>query len=76
KNTKKFDTYFATTHNLTAKQLCKMYEFEYDVAANERQLKAQLKTFFEESNQPKLLEIFTPRTLNDDVLLDYFKFIK
>ena len=53
-----------------------MYEFEYDVAANERQLKAQLKTFFEESNQPKLLEIFTPRTLNDDVLLDYFKFIK
>lgn len=76
KNTKKFDTYFETTHNLTAKQLCKMYEFEYDVAANERQLKAQLKTFFEESNQPKLLEIFTPRTLNDDVLLDYFKFIK
>ena len=25
-----------------------MYEFEYDVAANERQLKAQLKTFFED----------------------------
>ncbi|GGG45238.1 2-succinyl-5-enolpyruvyl-6-hydroxy-3-cyclohexene-1-carboxylic-acid synthase [Bizionia arctica] len=76
KNSKKFETYFETAHNLTAKQLCKMYDFDYDVAANERQLKTQLKTFFEESNQPKLLEIFTPRTLNDEVLLDYFKFIK
>ncbi|MEO8933994.1 MAG: thiamine pyrophosphate-binding protein [Xanthomarina sp.] len=75
KDNKKFDTYFETTHHLSAKHLCKMYDIEYDTAANEKQLKTQLKTFFSESNQPKLLEIFTPRTINDQVLLDYFKFI-
>lgn len=76
KDNKKFDTYFETTHNLTAKQLCKMYELDYATAVNEKQLKTQLKTFFGESDQPKLLEIFTPRTINDQVLLDYFKYIK
>jgi len=76
KDTKKFETYFETTHNLSAKHLCKMYELDYATAATEKQLKNHLKTFFDESNEPKLLEIFTPRTVNDKVLLDYFKFIK
>jgi len=76
KNSKKFETFFETTHNLNAEHLCKMFNFDYVTASNERQLKAQLKTFYSDSNQPKLLEIFTPRTINDQVLLDYFKFIK
>ncbi|MFL0352775.1 2-succinyl-5-enolpyruvyl-6-hydroxy-3-cyclohexene-1-carboxylate synthase [Xanthomarina sp. GH4-25] len=76
KNSKKFETFFETTHDLTAKHLCKMYDFDYATAINEKQLKTQLKTFFTETNQPKLLEIFTPRIINDQVLLDYFKFIK
>ena len=73
---KKFETFFETTHDLNAKHLCKMFDFDYVTATNERQLKAQLKTFYTDSNQPKLIEIFTPRTINDQVLLDYFKFIK
>ncbi|PNQ72928.1 2-succinyl-5-enolpyruvyl-6-hydroxy-3-cyclohexene-1-carboxylate synthase [Hanstruepera neustonica] len=76
KNSDYFDTYFETSHNLTAKHLCKMFGFEYDMASTEKQLKLQLKTFFEASETPKLLEVFTPRTVNDEVLLEYFKFIK
>ena len=76
KNTEKFETYFETIHNLSAKHLCKMYGFEYVTATNEKQLKTQFKTFFSEDSQPKLLEIFTPRTINDEVLLNYFKYIK
>ncbi len=76
KNADYFDTYFETSHNLTAKHLCKMYGFEYDSASTEKQLKLQLKTFFQASEAPKLLEVFTPRTVNDEVLLEYFNFIK
>ncbi len=76
KNTSNFETYFETKHNLSAQHLCDMYQFEYSIAKNEDQLKNQLVSFYAPSNKPKLLEIFTPRTLNDSVLLDYFKFIK
>ncbi len=76
KNTDNFDTYFETQHKLTAKQLCDMYHFDYQTASNEKELEEQLPNFYSDSNQPKLLEIFTPRTLNDSILLDYFKYIK
>ncbi len=75
KNTPNFDTFFETEHNLTAEQLCDMYHFEYQTALNDADLKSELSSFFKPSSKPKLLEIFTPRTLNDSVLLDYFKFI-
>lgn len=76
KNTKNFDTYFETKHNLTAEELCKMYGFEYLKSTNEDELKDKLNLFYNNSESPKLLEIFTPSTLNDEVLLKYFKFIE
>jgi 2-succinyl-5-enolpyruvyl-6-hydroxy-3-cyclohexene-1-carboxylate synthase len=75
KNSENFDTYFETKHNLTAKQICKMYQFEYVSASNENELTSVLQSFYSEENKPKLLEIFTPRTVNDEILLNYFKSI-
>ena len=75
KNSKNFDTFFETKHKLTAKQLCEMYGFEYACASDELVLKETLKSFYKKVKQPKLLEIFTPRTINDDILLKYFEFI-
>lgn len=75
KNTENFDTYFETNHNLTAEHLCKMYGLGYNVATNETELTSRLKSFYAEDNQPKLLEVFTPKHVNDEVLIDYFKFI-
>ncbi|MEW4924130.1 thiamine pyrophosphate-binding protein [Algibacter sp. 2305UL17-15] len=76
KNTENFDTYFETNHQLTAEHLCKMYNFEYVSASEKNQLTDQLSLFFEDSDTPKLLEVFTPKNLNDEILLEYFKFIK
>jgi 2-succinyl-5-enolpyruvyl-6-hydroxy-3-cyclohexene-1-carboxylate synthase len=53
-----------------------MYGFDYCMANTEETLEACLVHFFEKSDQPRLLEVFTPRQLNDEVLLNYFKEIK
>jgi len=76
KNTENFDQFFETKHELTAKQLCNMYNFEYTTASNEAQLKLRLKGLYSDSDRPKVLEIFTPRTINDEILLNYFDFLK
>ncbi|MFB9056457.1 2-succinyl-5-enolpyruvyl-6-hydroxy-3-cyclohexene-1-carboxylate synthase [Mariniflexile ostreae] len=75
KNTENFDLFFETKHNLTAKHLCKMYGLEYSSADTELQLKSKMKSFYMESEAPKLLEIFTPSIVNDEQLLNYFDFI-
>lgn len=76
KNTDNFDTYFETKHKLNAKPLCELHGFEYHRATDEVGLKKALNTFYKSAKKPKLLEIFTPRTQNDEILLDYFKFVK
>jgi len=64
--------YFETPHHLTAKQLCEMYHFEYCTAKNEGELKEKLITFYNAENAPKLLEIFTLGTINEETLKRYF----
>jgi len=76
KNTENFDTYFETTHSLTAEHLCKMYDFKYNAVSTEDALTSSLESFYLDDRQPKLLEIFTPKAINDEVLLNYFEFIK
>lgn len=73
KNTNNFDTYFETKHNLTAKKLCAMYNIVYQEANSMINLKNKLQDFYDVDKTPKLLEIFTPRENNDQVLLNYFK---
>ncbi|WP_412985509.1 2-succinyl-5-enolpyruvyl-6-hydroxy-3-cyclohexene-1-carboxylic-acid synthase [Pontimicrobium sp. IMCC45349] len=76
KNTQNFEDYFETTHNLNASHLCDMYNIKYCSANSKETLTNALQSFYSNSNKPKLLEVFTPRTTNDDVLLSYFKGIK
>ena len=76
KNTTNFDTYFETKHNLNARHLCEMFKFQYLSATNEDELKHQLNSFFKIENTPVLLEVFTPSQLNDEILLNYFEFVK
>ncbi|MCB4800044.1 2-succinyl-5-enolpyruvyl-6-hydroxy-3-cyclohexene-1-carboxylate synthase [Neotamlana laminarinivorans] len=75
KNTENFNTYFETNHNLNAEYLCKMYGFSYSSASDDDSLAEALNNFYSEDNQPKLLEIFSPKQVNDEILLNYFKFI-
>ncbi|WBL21231.1 2-succinyl-5-enolpyruvyl-6-hydroxy-3-cyclohexene-1-carboxylic-acid synthase [Zunongwangia sp. HRR-M8] len=76
KNSEQFDTFFETVHDLKAEQLAKMYKFEYDSANSEPEINHSLSTFFEASERPKILEIFTPRKVNDKVLLEYFSYMR
>ncbi len=76
KNSENFDRYFETVHDMKAKPLCELYNIEYSEADSEETLQNSLTGFFEKSDRPKLLEIFTPRKLNDEVLLEYFNFMK
>ena len=64
--------YFETPHNLNAGQLCKMFNIEYYSAINEIELKEELETFYQKGKKMKLLEIFTPNSINDLVLKRYF----
>lgn len=74
KNSENFNTYFETIHSHTAKQLAEMYHFEYETAFDEETVTKALSTFYQESEKPKILEVFTPRVDNDVTLIDYFKF--
>ncbi len=76
KNTDNFDYYFETKHQLTAKQLSKMYGFEYVKSTTKNDLALALNDFYKASEAPKLLEIFTPSRNNDSILLDYFNYVK
>jgi 2-succinyl-5-enolpyruvyl-6-hydroxy-3-cyclohexene-1-carboxylate synthase len=67
-----FNTYFETSHNLTARHLAEMYGYEYTAASDQDQLLAALKTFFQDSGSPAILEVFTPAKENDKVLKAYF----
>lgn len=70
-----FETYFETVHNLEAAQICEMFHLDYLVATDEKSLKDALTDFYQKSNTARLLEIKTPRILNNKILLSYFDFI-
>ena len=71
-----FNTFFETSHCLTAEYLAKMYDFEYATASDETSLKISLNLLSNQNEKPFLLEIFTPTLCNDSVLLNYFKFLQ
>ena len=68
-----FNTFFETSHHLTAEHLAKMYEFNYLSVSNENELQSVWNSFVSDGTSPAILEIFTPEKLNNSILLDYFK---
>ena len=68
--------YFETPHQLTAEHLCKMHQLEYSFARGLTELKIELNKFYATSDQPKILEVFTDKEVNEKVLKEYFNFLK
>lgn len=75
KTSKKFKKYFETRHRLDASRLCEMFGVSYSSAINKEELTLKLPDFFSDQSGSRLLEIFTPTDVNDEILLNYFKFI-
>jgi len=67
-----FNTFFETTHTLTAEHLAKMYGFDYFSSENESDLQSKTPLFLA-SETPSIIEVFTPTEVNNKVLLEYFK---
>ena len=75
-NTELFKKFFETKHDLYAKDLCNMYDFEYFISNDEDTLKNVLNDFYNQSDKPRLLEVITDNDYNQDYLLNYFDYIK
>lgn len=74
KSAKYFDEFLETKHHHTAEHLSKMYGFQY-LRADEINLIDSIDEFIDFSGK-LILEIFTPNTINDVILLEYFNKIK
>ncbi len=71
-NSELFETYFETKHQRSAKTLAQDFGFTYSSADSIATLNDALFAFFDDNSTPKLLEIFTPYSENDKILLSYF----
>ncbi|KFF13661.1 2-succinyl-5-enolpyruvyl-6-hydroxy-3-cyclohexene-1-carboxylic-acid synthase [Flavobacterium hydatis] len=68
-----FNTFFETSHHLTAEHLAGMFKMNYIKADNETSLQSGLETLYNVNDVPAILEIFTPTIENDKILLQFFK---
>jgi 2-succinyl-5-enolpyruvyl-6-hydroxy-3-cyclohexene-1-carboxylate synthase len=66
-----FNTYFETSHELSAEHVAKMHGLSYFKASDFSSLRSVWNAFIAEST-PSILEVFTPEKENDKVLLGYF----
>ncbi|KAF2337675.1 2-succinyl-5-enolpyruvyl-6-hydroxy-3-cyclohexene-1-carboxylic-acid synthase [Flavobacterium nitrogenifigens] len=70
-----FNTYFETSHKLTAEHLAKMYGFDYLAAHDIQSLDNGIQSIYNSDETPCILEIFTPTVENDQILKQYFKYL-
>ena len=68
-----FNTFFETSHCLTAEHLAKMYQLDYFSASDEKTLDKGLKSLYNQNGKPAILEVFTPTRENDKILNQYFR---
>lgn len=66
---------FETPHRRVAKTLAQEAGMDYRLCVKNEDLSPSLKELIKSPNS-QLLEIFTPRELNDIVLKDYFRFLR
>ncbi len=65
------ETYFETRHNRTAKYICEENDIEYRVANDLSGLSNSLKDFYEPSDQPRLIEVFTEPSVNQRIFKEF-----
>jgi 2-succinyl-5-enolpyruvyl-6-hydroxy-3-cyclohexene-1-carboxylate synthase len=77
KETPLLEQYFEASHNQKIEPFAKAFDIPYYSAYDEESTRAGLSSLYQPSkNKPLILEIFTPRTKNAEVLLGYFKSLK
>ncbi len=77
-STGQLEEFFETKHDFKAKGICDTFHIPYYFAENSEELEAILPQFYAPQNndRPAVLEIFTPREINDSVFRDYYHNLK
>ena len=75
--TNHLEKHFEATHQTSAEHLAKAYNVGYYRADDRDSLQVGLERLFDESlDRPAVLEVHTPRTLNIEILKEYFSYLK
>lgn len=75
-NLPELETYFETRHERTSEYICKENSIEYSTSHTIKELSDRLKGFFDKSDNPKLLEIFTEPPINKIAYTQLLKKVK
>lgn len=67
------DLVFETQHHLSASHLAEMFDYEYISVDDLESLDKELKSFYEVSDRPKIMEINTAKVENAEILREYFR---
>ncbi|PKQ62238.1 2-succinyl-5-enolpyruvyl-6-hydroxy-3-cyclohexene-1-carboxylic-acid synthase [Labilibaculum filiforme] len=70
------EEYFETVQDYKADRLAATFGLDYFTAENQEEVNRELPNFYASNERAAILEIKTPRTVNDQVLINYFKTIK
>lgn len=70
------EEYFEAVQEYKADKLAETYGLNYFYAENQTEVEEILPVFYAANEKAAVLEIKTPRTINDQVLINYFKTIK
>jgi len=71
--TGQLESVFEAPHNLKAKNICEMYGISYTSVERAEKVTDALNKVFRNRDRLQLLEIFTPRIDNAEILKSYFK---
>ena len=66
---------FETPHHLTARHVAALHDIRYHEATDEASLTEKIRTISSTAG-PVILEVFTPREKNGEVLREYFRKLK
>lgn len=67
------EEFFETPHQVDIVRLGELHGFKVFEADNEITLKECISSFFQPAEKPYLLVVKTPRTVNGNILKEYFK---
>ncbi|MGK0388278.1 MAG: 2-succinyl-5-enolpyruvyl-6-hydroxy-3-cyclohexene-1-carboxylate synthase [Maribacter sp.] len=76
-STNQLGKFFETTHDFKAKGICDTFHIPYYFADSLETMNEILPKFYapQENNRPAVLEIQTPREINDKIFKEYYKFL-
>ncbi len=75
-DTDELEQYFEAKHDTRCEGIASAFGLNYTACHNNEEFKQAIDNFFEPSDKPAILEVFTPNVENGKLLKKYFKYLK